>query len=215
VGRVTSDVLLHLFSDVVLAEPVECFILEAVARGRRSENDTSATAENVDPVTPWKGIKEKTKSVTFVQATLQSLDPSHPQTSGKYHGRIGYQSSSGDGSENEPPSIPEDMDSGFDVIWCQWCLGHLSGLDLVAFLKRCRPALRDSVKGLIIVKENTCSDAPDGGPRIHLDEEDSSLTRSDMAFKQIFREAGLEIVYEQVQEGFPAGLYVVKMYALR
>ncbi|TFK54766.1 DUF858-domain-containing protein [Heliocybe sulcata] len=215
VGRVTSDVLLHLFSDVVLAEPVESFILEAVARGRRSENDTLESAEDADPFTPWRGIKEKTKSVTFIQATLQSLDPSHPRRSGKYLGRVGYQNTSNDDSENQPAAIPEDMDSGFDVIWCQWCLGHLSDPDLVSFLRRCQPALRNPTNGFIIVKENTCSDTPDGGPRSHFDEEDSSITRSDMAFKQVFRDAGLRVVHEQVQEGFPAGLYVVKMYALQ
>jgi len=30
---------------------------------------------------------------------------------------------------------------------------------------------------LIIVKENTCEDGPDGSPKEFLDEEDSSLTR--------------------------------------
>ncbi|EPQ58021.1 DUF858-domain-containing protein [Gloeophyllum trabeum ATCC 11539] len=216
VGRVTCDVLLHLFSDVVLVEPVESFVLEAVARGRRSEQDVPAVAEdaNADPIAPWKGIKEKTRSVTFIQGTLQSLEPSHPAASGKVLGRIGYQPTSSELSKNLSDPTAGDIDSGFDVIWCQWCLGHLTDPDLVLFLRRCRVALRDPTAAYIIVKENTCSDSPDGGPRSHLDEEDSSLTRSDMAFKQVFREAGLSIVHEQVQDGFPPGLYVVKMYAL-
>jgi len=41
------------------------------------------------------------------------------------------------------------------------------------------------------------------------------LTRSDKAWKVIFKQAGLKLVREQVQEGLPEGLYVVKMYALR
>lgn len=38
-----------------------------------------------------------------------------------------------------------------------------------------------------------------------------TITRSDMAWKAAFREAGLRLVKEQVQEGLPDGLYVVKM----
>jgi protein N-terminal methyltransferase len=68
------------------------------------------------------------------------------------------------------------MDSKFDVIWCQWCLGHLSDPDFVKFLQRAREALRDPASGLIIVKENCCSE-PDGVARTVFDEEDSSLTR--------------------------------------
>ena len=46
----------------------------------------------------------------------------------------------------------------------------------MSFLKRAKAALRDETS-LIIVKENTCEDGPDGGPKEFLDEEDSSLTR--------------------------------------
>jgi hypothetical protein len=37
------------------------------------------------------------------------------------------------------------------------------------------------------------------------------MRRSDRAWKNVFDEAGLKLVNEQVQEGLPAGLYVVKM----
>jgi protein N-terminal methyltransferase len=36
-----------------------------------------------------------------------------------------------------------------------------------------------------------------------------------MAWKNVFEQAGLKLVHEQVQDGLPAGLYVVKMYARR
>jgi len=106
---------------------------------------------------------------------------------------------------------------GFDVIWCQWCLGHLSDVDLIAFFRRSHAALRDKEKGksLIAVKENLCSDLDGGGPRTVFDRQDSSLTRSDKAWKAIFGKAGLKLVREQVQQGLPEGLYEVKMYALR
>ncbi|KAF7323029.1 hypothetical protein HMN09_00082700 [Mycena chlorophos] len=186
IGRVTSDVLLHLFSDVVLLEPAEHFILAAVARGR----DTTTK--------PWKGIADKSKSVTFLQGTLQGFDPARPHHA-KMLDRVGY--------------TPEHTDplSGFDAVWCQWCLGHLDDEGLVAFLRRSQAALRDKDRSLIVVKENLCPDAADGSAVSILDEQDSSLTRSDRAWKKAFEAAGLTLVDEKVQDGLPEGLYVVKM----
>lgn len=54
--------------------------------------------------------------------------------------------------------------------------GHTSHSELVDFLRRSKAALRDE-DSLIIVKENTCEDGPDGAAKEFLDEEDSSLTR--------------------------------------
>jgi len=200
---VTADVLLYLVSDVVLLEPVDSFVQGALARARASANPAS----NQPPSLRWNGIADKSKSVTFLQGTLQNFDPIFPQSHATRLDRLGYE-----------PEV-DDADSGFDVIWCQWCLGHLSDADLVAFLKRSRRALRGSDRGtgksLIVVKENLCSDALDGSPRTVFDEEDSSLTRSDKAWKQIFVQAGLKLIRETVQLGLPAGLYVVKAYALR
>jgi protein N-terminal methyltransferase len=119
--------------------------------------------------------------------------------------RVGYQ----------PPRPADEIGSGFDVIWCQWCLGHLSDLDLVLFLRRCHESLNKHPKSVIVVKENICSDAEDGSPQSIFDEQDSSLTRSDKAWKQTFEQAGLRLVREQIQDGLPEGLFVVKMYALR
>ena len=216
VGRVTSDVLLHLVDDVVLIEPVEKFVQEAFERGTASAAGTLIEDKSH---AIWKGIRDKSKSVTFVQGTLQALDPAHPLASEdcKLLGRVGH--------------IPseDDIDSKFDVIWCQWCLGHLTDDDLVPFFKRCRAALRESGKSLIIVKENLCQEAADGTGRESFDESDSSLTRysacpiwsisvltywtfrSDGSWKRAFRAAGLTLVHEQIQHGFPEGLYEVRM----
>lgn len=164
VGRVTSDVLLHLVSDVVLVEPVSKFVEEAHRRGVASENGT-LVPDSSHAI--WKGIQSKDKSVTFVQGTLQALDPASPLSGegSKLLGRVGY--------------VPaeDDIDSRFDVIWCQWCLGHLNDEDLVPFFRRCRAALRDRGKSLIIVKENLCQDGENGSARVSFDESDSSLTR--------------------------------------
>ncbi|KAJ7449871.1 alpha-N-methyltransferase NTM1 [Mycena latifolia] len=200
IGRVTADVLLHLVADVVLLEPVDSFIQEALTRARASA--TPAAAQPARGQHPWKGLADQSKSVTFLRGTLQDFDPARPHHADTLD-RVGY----------APPAT--DAVSGFDVVWCQWCLGHLSDADLAAFLRRSRAALRDAARSLIVVKENLCADQPDGSAAIVFDEQDSSLTRSDMAWKNVFAQAGLQVIHEQVQEGLPAGLYVVKMYALR
>ena len=216
VGRVTADVLLHLVSDVVLVEPVETLVKEALSRGRTSESTTlKADAAFV----PWKGIASKAKSVFFIQDTLQGIDPCRPSTSSSLLDRVGY----------VPPQ--NDLDEPFDIIWCQWCLGSLSDVDLVAFLRRSRGSLRDPKRSLIIVKENCCHD-DNGQPTSVFDDTDSSITRydawcqkcqpvahvrtmrSDLAWKKAFAEAGLTLVHQQLQRGFPDGLYAVNMYAI-
>ncbi|CCM04621.1 uncharacterized protein FIBRA_06805 [Fibroporia radiculosa] len=161
VGRVTADVLLHLVSDVVLVEPVDSLVNEAWARGKASETGIL----DVDAQARWKGILEENKSVTFVKDTLQDVNPSRPVNPAKLLGRVGY----------VPPT--DAMESLFDIIWCQWCLGSLSDSDLIEFLRRSHYALRNPQKSLIVVKENCCPDTEDGRPSTTFDETDSSLTR--------------------------------------
>lgn len=212
VGRVTSDVLLHLVSDVALVEPVESFIDEARSRGKASESGAEFNESGYR--VSWKGIADRSKSVTFFKGALQSFDLAAPGTP---LDRVGYLS-------------PDDVnaESKFDVIWCQWCLGHLKNDELVHFLERSKKALRDA-KSLIVVKENLCAE-PKNEPTTVFDEQDSTFTRfvrdptmpynidspsrSDLAFKKIFQDAGLVIVREKIQHGLPGGLYPVKMYAL-
>ncbi|KAF9421333.1 hypothetical protein BGZ94_008859 [Podila epigama] len=94
----------------------------------------------------------------------------------------------------------------FDVIWCQWVLGHLTEADLIAFFNRCKKGLKPG--GMIFVKENNAK------VDIVIDEEDSSMTRSDAVWKEMFEKSGLKLLREEVQKGFPSGLFAVKMYAL-
>ena len=231
IGRVTRDVLLHLAQDVVLAEPVDKYIQEAWVRAQFQENPVldqdsidaeDETLEEIDFRVPWKGVREKRTSVTLIQSTHQSLDPSSPLSgsSAKFVGRVGYKPS---------PNEPEDIDSKFDVIWCQWTLGHLSNPDLVLFLARAGRALRGP-ESVIVVKENVCAEiegSTDGGAVF--DDQDSSLTRcvdgaillagsvlthlksSNRTFRELFVEAGLSLYLEKTQEGFPEGLFEVKM----
>lgn len=164
IGRVTADVLLYLVSDVVLLEPVEPFVQEALALARSSTINADLSRGH----SSWPGIADQTKSVTILQGTLQEFDPLAPHRV-KFLDRVGFQ-----------PSRPADeIGAGFDVIWCQWCLGHLNDCDLVAFFRRSHNALRDSKAGksLIVVKENICWDREDGTGESIFDEQDSSLTR--------------------------------------
>jgi protein N-terminal methyltransferase len=100
----------------------------------------------------------------------------------------------------------------YDLVWNQWCVGHLTDSQLVSYFRRCGAAL--SPGGWIVVKENLSTHR--FGEDI-FDEVDSSVTRSDYKFRDLFQEAGLYIVRAELQTGFPKGLglYPVKMYALR
>jgi protein N-terminal methyltransferase len=161
VGRVTADTLLPLVHDVVLLEPVDVFIQAALARGRASEAGAGGAKA-------WRGIRERATSVTFVRGTLQDVDPAAPEGAGAVLARVGAPAADDGGAE---------MRSGFDVVWCQWCLGHLADGDLVRFLRRAAAALR-TPESVVVVKENLCAEGEDGQPKSVYDEQDSSLTRS-------------------------------------
>lgn len=98
----------------------------------------------------------------------------------------------------------------YDVIWCQWVLGHLTDEDLVAFLKRSLAAVEPK-QGWVVVKENLASGTDD----YILDEEDSSVTRSEQCWKRLFNQAGARIVREQMQTGFPSDLFKVKTFVIQ
>ncbi|KAI2469247.1 alpha-N-methyltransferase NTM1 [Annulohypoxylon bovei var. microspora] len=102
----------------------------------------------------------------------------------------------------------------YDLIWNQWCVGHLTDSQLAAYLRRCGAVLSvdddGKTKGVIVVKENLSTYGRD-----LFDDLDSSVTRLDETFREIFEEAGLNVVRTEIQHGFPDDLYPVRMYALR
>ncbi|KAK5660974.1 hypothetical protein OQA88_12350 [Cercophora sp. LCS_1] len=110
--------------------------------------------------------------------------------------------------------VPDPSDIKYDLIWIQWCVGHLTDSQLVSFLERCKSALDADREGVIVLKENLSTSGEDV-----FDEEDSSVTREDGKFLKLFEAAGLEVVRMEVQRGFPVTsamrLLPVKMYALR
>ena len=50
---------------------------------------------------------------------------------------------------------------------------------------------------------------------VEKDEDDSSVTRPDETLKDIFAQAGLDLLRDLKQQKFPKELFQVKMYALK
>lgn len=94
----------------------------------------------------------------------------------------------------------------YSLIWCQWCVGHLTDEDMIAWLDQCKIGLQKN--GMLVVKENNA-------PEDTFDPEDSSKTRSDKSFRDIFTKAGWVLMASDLQKGMPRELYPIRMYALR
>lgn len=77
----------------------------------------------------------------------------------------------------------------------------------MSFFKRCHGGLKPG--GVLFVKENVCKEG------FEVDKEDSSVTRSHEYMLQLFKDAGLRVLYAGLQKGFPRQLYRVRMYALQ
>ncbi|ODN90237.1 hypothetical protein L198_06255 [Cryptococcus wingfieldii CBS 7118] len=224
IGRVTRTVLAPLFDDVVLVEPVGKFVGEAYRSAsdgewrdlplpvhalppkpverEGNELQVESYAEAHRQASEAKGGRGK--RVRFIQGGLQLLDPRSPGKNGVELGVVGQKRGGGEGLDGE--------EVVYDVIWCQWC--HMNHDDLVSFLQRSRAALR-SPDSYIFVKENCCDEGANGEPQEFMDEEDSSLTRSSGKWVEAFKDAGLRVVKEEVQEGMPEELFVVKTWALQ
>ncbi|KAH6620371.1 alpha-N-methyltransferase NTM1 [Boeremia exigua] len=112
--------------------------------------------------------------------------------------------------------VPES--GAYNLIWNQWCVGHLTDEQLVTYLERCKAGLVKPGDGdvkadsWIVVKENLSTDIRH---RDIYDEEDSSVTRSDEKFRKLFKDARLKLVATELQRGMPKELYPVRIYALK
>ncbi|EKD13563.1 uncharacterized protein L3040_008572 [Drepanopeziza brunnea f. sp. 'multigermtubi'] len=95
----------------------------------------------------------------------------------------------------------------YDLIWNQWCLGHLTDAQLQSYLEKCAKALNKG--GLVVVKENMSTSGEDV-----FDEVDSSVTRCDEKFREIFKKARMKIKKTEIQNGFPRDILPVRIYAL-
>ncbi|KAM5374233.1 hypothetical protein ACJZ2D_006558 [Fusarium nematophilum] len=100
----------------------------------------------------------------------------------------------------------------YDLIWTQWCVGHLDDASLVQYFDKCKAVLNPG--GIMVVKENLSTWGAD-----KFDELDGSVTREDEKFHSLFKQAGLELVKTDMQRGFPVvgnrQLLPLRMYALR
>ena len=120
--------------------------------------------------------------------------------------------SSSQEEEEEEVVEEEGEDKVYDLIWNQWCVGHLTDRQLVEYLRRCKQFLSPS--GIIVIKENVSTHSND---QDIYDELDSSVTRTDAKFRSIFKDADLNLIKSEEQLGFPKslGLFPVRFYALR
>ena len=140
------------------------------------------------------------QTVDMVELSRKFLDASH-QFIGEQVSRVDKFICSG--LQDFTPEVGR-----YDVIWCQWVLGHLTDSDLEDFFKRCQAGL--APEGLLVIKENVATNNSR-----EFDEDDSSFTRPKELLVQIILKSGLTIVKEQKQKGFPKGLYEVYMFALK
>jgi len=173
IGRITSSVLLPLFPIVDLVEPVPSFLAAANKHAAEAREGWKLTK-----VAPPGGV---VRQVRLWQAGLQYFDPSPARmATGVEGGKVELVAKVGEG---EWPDEAEEWEGqkGLDVCWVQWCVGHLSHDQLVAFLKRAKAALRrgqaGEVEGFVVVKENVCKDDDGDGAGALFDEDDSSTTR--------------------------------------
>lgn len=120
---------------------------------------------------------------------------------GKLHPKIGEIFN--EGLQTFQPAI-----ASYDIIWCQWVLGHLTDEDLANFFKRCISSLKPH--GCLIIKEN-CAPNDD----FAIDTVDSSVTRSLRITKNILELVGLRIIKITKQDNFIPGLFPVYMLACR
>ncbi|KAM5349319.1 hypothetical protein ACJ41O_005824 [Fusarium nematophilum] len=101
----------------------------------------------------------------------------------------------------------------YDLIWTQWCVGHLDDKALVQYLEKCKTVVNPD-GGVIVIKENLSTWGVD-----KFDELDGSVTREDKKFQYLFKQAGLQLVKTDIQRGFPVvgnrQLLPLRMYALK
>ncbi len=101
-----------------------------------------------------------------IATQVDVIEPIAKFTAG-LHGKSGVRTIFNMGLEDWQPS--EGVQ--YDLIWIQWCVGHLTDQQLAQFLKRCKSTLVPKV-GVIVVKENNST----GGEDV-FDPLDSAVTR--------------------------------------
>lgn len=193
IGRVTDGFLRNVCETVDVVEPVAKFA-EVIGKGplvrrRKKEitptttTDADESANNDTTKVPEKEEEEEERKEEGVVENIYIT-----------------------GLETWTPT------EKYDLIWNQWCVGHLTNAQLTTYLQRAANVLTPN--GILVLKENISTDSE--GRDIY-DEVDSSVTRTDETFRRIFKAAGLNLIKAEEQLGFPRdlGLLPVRSYALR
>ena len=94
-------------------------------------------------------------------------------------------------------------------MWVQWVLNYVTDADVVSFLRTAAAALQPAA--VVVVKESVAREETG----FFADVSECSITRTELHFRALFAEAGLEVVAAQLQPGMPRGLFAVRMFALR
>ncbi|KAJ8609715.1 hypothetical protein CTAYLR_008448 [Chrysophaeum taylorii] len=106
----------------------------------------------------------------------------------------------------------------YDVVWVQWSVGHLTDVDFVAFLVRCRDALAPN--GIVVVKDNVLHTKCSDDDAFYVDDDDRSICRSLAYYRSVFDEAEAQVILERKQpvepanDAFPNDIYPVFAWAL-
>lgn len=184
---------------------------------RRNPNFSRSTALDVG-----SGIGRVTKSLLLplfekVDMLEQNSEYLHHSTSflADYSGSgiidkrlcVGMQDFSANGVNDSNGNPSGLLINKYDIIWIQWCIIYLTDDDLVSFLTECKRCLRPG--GFICLKDNVMRHG------FLVDNEDSSIVRSDNYLKHLFGRAGMEVVRETVHLDFPKDIFPVRTYAIQ
>ncbi|CAI5974920.1 unnamed protein product [Closterium sp. NIES-64] len=202
IGRVTKEFLLHVFNEVGGDHRVTKQFLLHVFAEVGSAFPGAAFPGAAFPGTAFPGTAfpgAAFPGTAFPGAAFPAFSPLVHPSHASLHRCCTSLPAVRVGQEFSPDA------ERYDVVWVQWCIGHLTDADLIAFLHRCLAGLRPG--GIIVLKENTCQKGDSEWA-------DSSVTRSDAYFRDLFKQANLQLLKSKVQRGFPSELFVVKMYAL-
>jgi protein N-terminal methyltransferase len=101
------------------------------------------------------------------------------------------------------------FEHSYDIVWLQWVVSYLDDRQLVGFLRRCRLAL--APHGLVLVKDTANAKGHDF---CYLSKYILFIRSADY-LRELFEEAGLEVVYSFPVEGLFASLEPYFSFLLR
>ena len=86
--------------------------------------------------------------------------------------------------------------SSYDVIWAQWCVGHLTDAHFLRFLQRCRTALKP--RGVLVIKDN-CGESSKTDDCFEVDDADRSICRGRAYLEALLALSGAELLCTALQ----------------